>query len=134
MKVKPCSKICHECGFIKDGAKNTLYAETFDIVKNGVVFPCHMYLKAHSGSESFGTENLDEIKVCRGYVAYMKKHNLDVIETWKTDLQNFWFQELLSEITDEEMVDIYSPEELMLAHKGLREHIKLNNPIGGQHD
>lgn len=131
MKVKPCSKICHECGFIKAGAKDTLYAETFDILKNGVVFPCHMYLKARSGNESYGTENLNEIKVCRGYVAYVKKHNLDVIETWRADLQNFWFQELLSEITDEEVEDIYSTSKLIEAHKGLRENIKLNNPIGG---
>jgi len=134
MKVKPCSKICKECGFVKSGATDTLYAETFDIVKNGVVFPCHMYLKDHSGNESYGAENLTEIKVCRGYVTYMKKHNLAVIKTWDTKLQNFWFQELLDEITDEEMADVYYPEELIQAHKGLSTNIKLNNPIGGQHE
>ena len=132
LKVSPCSKICHECGFTKKGMKNTLYAEVFDIIQNGVVFPCHMYLKKHSGHESFGTENLQEIKVCRGYIAYMKKHKLDVIETWNTDLQYFWFQNLLNEISDEEMEDIYSPDELIEAHEGLKKMIKLGNTLGSK--
>ena len=131
-KIKPCSKICNECGFTKNGTKNTLYAEAFDIIQNGVVFPCHMYLKAHSGSESYGAENLDEVKVCRGYVAYMKKHNLGVIETWDSRLQYFWFQNLLNDIRDEELEDIYSPEELIEAHEGLKKMIKLGNTIGGK--
>jgi len=134
MKVKPCSKICQECGFIKSGAKNTLYAETFDIVQSGVVFPCHMYLKSQTGNESYGTENLKEIKVCRGYIAYMKKHNLDLIETWESNKQYFWFQNLLNEITDEDLKDIYSPDELIEAHKGLKEHIYLCNTIGKIND
>jgi len=129
-KISPCSKICSECGFTKKGTKNTLYAEAFDIIENGMVFPCHMYLKAHSGNESYGTENLNEVKVCRGYIAYMKKHKLDVIKTFNTNLQHFWFNHLLKEIEDDELVDIYSPKELIEAHVGLQKMIKLGNTIG----
>jgi hypothetical protein len=132
MKVAPCTAICNECGFSKKGTVNTLYAEAFDIIQTGKIFPCHLYLKQQTGSESYGTELLNEIKVCRGYVAFMKKHHQDTINSWDEKLQQFWQENLLSCITEKDMQDIYTPEELIQAHKGLAEYIKLNNPIGGQ--
>ncbi len=63
-----CNKICKECAF-NGSTKDTLYAEFYTIMKQGILFPCHLYLKSQTGNESYGTETLKEVKVCRGYVA-----------------------------------------------------------------
>ena len=124
MKISVCNKICTECGFSKHGSKNTLYAEAFDIMKTGTLFPCHMYLRSISGSESHGTEHLTEVKVCRGYVSYQflyGKIPANTVQTW-----NY----LMSQLNESDMEDIYTPDELIANHEGLREFIQLNNPLG----
>lgn len=126
MKIKPCNKICDECAF-NGSTKDTLYAETFDIINNGIVFPCHMYLKSKTGYEHLGSETLDEIQVCRGYVAFMKKYNQDVIETLTAEKQHIWFQDLFNEIDDDELDEILSLNKLIENHKGLKERIYLGN-------
>ena len=126
MKIKPCNKICDECAF-NGSTKDTLYAETFDIINNGIVFPCHMYLKSKTGYEHLGSETLDEKQVCRGYVAFMKKYNQDVIETLTAEKQHIWFQDLFNEIDDDELHEILSLNKLIENHKGLKERIYLGN-------
>lgn len=96
-------------------------------MKEGVIFPCHMYLKSKTGSESYGTETLNEIQVCRGYVAFAKKYNLvSAIDSNYPSRVKLW-KELLSEIKDEELDDILCLQELKDNHIGLRDKIYLGN-------
>ncbi|MGB1226437.1 MAG: hypothetical protein ACPG9K_00985 [Poseidonibacter sp.] len=121
MKIGLCNKICKECGFIKKGTKDTLYAEAKEMFQNGAIFPCHLYLKSQTGSENIGTEKLKEIKVCRGYVSYVSLHHPEIIahnDTWKS---------LFDELNPEDFLDIYEPEELEENHIGLKENIFLGN-------
>ena len=125
-KISVCSKICPECGF-NGSTTDTLYAEFYNIVKQGTLFPCHMYLKAHTGNESYGTETLKEIKVCRGYVAFVKKYGLiSGIASNYPFMVRYW-QPLLNKIRDDELDDILSLDQLKEIHKGLRENIYLGN-------
>lgn len=125
-KITVCSKICSTCAF-NGSTKNTLYAEFFTIMKEGFVFPCHKYLKSKTGNESYGTETLDEIQVCRGYVAFVKKYNLvSAIHSEYPSRVKLW-KELLSEIKDEELVNILSLQELKDNHNGLKNKIYLGN-------
>lgn len=119
MKILPCKKICHECGFSKLGTKNTLYAESFEIIERGIIFPCHMYLKAHTGSENKGVEQLNEIHVCRGYVAYMKLYHNDI------QLDNGLWTDLFDKLDERDLIHIYTPDELLENHKALRDNIYL---------
>jgi len=121
MKVNCCEKICVECGFSKKGTTETLYADSIDIMNNGSLFPCHMYLKSQTGSENTGTETLEEIKVCRGYVAYMK------INRPELSLFTPIWDKLFNEIRVDELEEIYSPSELIQNHHGLRNGIYLRN-------
>ena len=125
-KISVCSKICNECGFT-GSTTDTLYAEFYNIVKQGTLFPCHMYLKAHTGNESYGTETLKEVKVCRGYVAFVKKYGLisGIARNYPTQVK-YW-QPLLKEIRDDELNDILSLDQLKSIHKGLREGIYIGN-------
>ena len=125
-KVEVCKKICNECGFT-GATSDTLYADFYNILKRGVVFPCHKYLKSQTGSESYGVEKLATIKVCRGYVAFVKKYNaISAIASNYPSLVPVW-KELLEDIQDEELDSILSLEQLKDHHKGLREDIYLNN-------
>ena len=125
-KIEVCKKICNECGF--SGATNdTLYADFYDILKRGVLFPCHKYLKSQTGSESYGVEKLTTVKVCRGYVAFVKKYGvINAIASNYPSLVPVW-KELLDDIQDEELDTILSLEQLKDHHRGLREDIYLNN-------
>lgn len=125
-KISVCSKICNECGFT-GATKDTLYADFYDILKRGVVFPCHKYLKSQTGSESYGVEKLTTVRVCRGYVAFVKKYGvINAIASNYPSLVPIW-KELLDDIQDEELDTILSLEQLKDHHKGLREDIYLNN-------
>ena len=125
-KITVCSKICNECGF-NGSTTDTLYAEFYNIVKQGTLFPCHMYLKSKTGNESYGTETLKEIKVCRGYVAFVKKWGLIAgIASNYPHVVPYW-QPLLKEIRDDELDQILSLDQLKEKHKGLRENIYLGN-------
>jgi hypothetical protein len=78
MKIETC-KLCNECGFLRGGIKGTLKPELglFDIIENQILFPCHLQLKAVTGSENQGVEIYAEetntFKVCYGYVASLHK-------------------------------------------------------------
>lgn len=125
-KISVCSKICNECGF-NGSTTDTLYAEFYNIVKQGTLFPCHKYLKSQTGNESYGTETLKEIKVCRGYVAFVKKFGIiaGIARNYPTQVK-YW-QPLLKEIRDDELDQILSFSQLKNIHKGLRENIYLGN-------
>lgn len=125
-KITVCSKICNECAF-NGSTKDTLYAEAFNIINKGIVFPCHKYLKSKTGNESYGVETLDEVKVCRGYVAFIKKYYLHKVENWRADIQYIWFQNLLNKIDDLELDEILNLDELIENHIGLRDKIYLGN-------
>ena len=125
-KIEVCKKICNECGF-NGSTTDTLYADFYDILKRGVVFPCHKYLKSQTGSESYGVEKLTTVKVCRGYVAFVKKYGvISAIASNYPSLVPIW-KELLDDIQDEELDTILSLEQLKDHHIGLREYIYLNN-------
>lgn len=122
--IKPCNKICKECGFIKGGATDTLYAETAEMVHQGILFPCHMELKAISGDESYGVEQMDDVRVCRGYVAFMRLNYPDL-----ANLSVVW-KDMMNEITNEELAITYTTNGLIANHKPLREGIRLGNNEG----
>lgn len=122
-KIVICKKMCKECAF-NGNTENTLYAETFDIIDKNKVFPCHTYLKQKTGSENLGVETLDTVRVCRGYVAFMQKNNL--INPDNPFLAQIW-KELVSELEVEDLNDILTLEELIEAHDGLKNNIKLGN-------
>ena len=125
-KIEVCKKICNECGFT-GSTSDTLYADFYDILKRGVVFPCHKYLCSQTGSESYGVEKLTTVKVCRGYVAFVKKYGvINMIASNYPSLVPVW-KDLLDDIQDEELDTILSLEQLKKHHKGLREDIYLNN-------
>ena len=120
MKITTCDKICNECAF-NGNSKDTLYAEVFDIIDKKAIFPCHKYLKSKTGYEHLGTETLDEVKVCRGYVAFIMKYY------WlQTTHLRHWF-DLFNEIKIEELEEILDIDELIKNHKGMRERIYLGN-------
>lgn len=125
-KIEVCKKICNECGF-NGSTRDTLYADFYDILKRGVLFPCHKYLHSQTGSESYGVEKLTTVKVCRGYVAFVKKYNLiSAIASNYPSAVPVW-KELLDDIQDEELQEIYSLNELKDNHIGLRDNIYINN-------
>lgn len=126
--ISLCPKICSECGFTTDGTTDTLYAEAFDIIRMGTLFPCHMYLKSITGSESYGTEHLTDVKVCRGYVSYMYLH-----APYPQYLPAIW-KDLFNQLDMFDIDRIHTPESLVASHIGLREHIALNNPLGSTPD
>lgn len=76
-EIKPCDEVCSECGFLNDSVPGVLQEELglAEIVRDGVIFPCHLQLKAVTGSENTGVEEYaahkDKFKVCRGYVESM---------------------------------------------------------------
>lgn len=122
--IKTCNKICGECGFTKDGTTDTLYNEAFDIIKDAIVFPCHLYLKSKTGSENQGTETLNEIHVCRGYVAFMFKNNKDILINQRGLKHSLWV-DLIGEILHDDLSNICTHEELYARHIGLREKINM---------
>ena len=124
MNVKCCSKICNSCGFLKGGIQNTLYAEAVEMMIEHHIFPCHLYLKAHTGSESYGTETLKDVEVCRGYVAFTKFY----LNPYLGLFSKAW-DKLFEEIKPEEIDLIYNPKELYQNHKALREGTYLGNKI-----
>lgn len=127
-KIEVCKKICNECGF-SGSTSDTLYADFYDILKRGVLFPCHKYLQSQTGSESYGVEKLTTIKVCRGYVAFVRKYGVIAgIASNYPSLVPVW-KELLDDIQDEELDTILSLDQLKEKHKGLRENIYLNNSV-----
>ena len=75
--IKPCDEVCHECGFLNDSQVGVLKESMglIDIIEKGIIFPCHLKLKAVTGSENTGTEiyaeTKDTFQVCRGYVESM---------------------------------------------------------------
>ena len=124
-KIEVCKKICNACGFT-GSTSDTLYADFYDILKRGVVFPCHKYLQSQTGSESYGVEKLTTVKVCRGYVAFVKKYGvINAIASNYPSLVPIW-KELLDDIQDEELDTILSLEQLKDHHRGIREDIYLN--------
>ena len=72
--IKPCDEVCHECGFLNDSQVGVLKESLGlrEIIEEGVLFPCHLQLKAVTGSENTGVEIYAEekniFKVCRGLV------------------------------------------------------------------
>lgn len=120
MKITSCKKICSTCA-LNGNSKDTLYAETYEIINQGKIFPCHEYLKSKTGCEYFGTESLQEIKVCRGYVAYMKLNRPELAM-----FTTIW-EYLFNKIDVSELEDILSMKELEQNHKGLRDKIYLGN-------
>ena len=125
-KISICSKICNECGFT-GATKDTLYAEFYNIIKQGILFPCHMYLKSKTGNESYGTETLKEVKVCRGYVAFVKKYNLISAIASNYPSQVKYWKPLLEEIQEEELTNILSLDQLKDNHIALRKGVYLGN-------
>ena len=119
--IKPCKSICNECGFILDGTKDTLYAEAFNIIDKGIVFPCHMYLKSKTGCEYLGAETLSEIQVCRGYINYMFINHQEIA------IRSSIWSKLFEEVSEDDRSNIYSPDELIDNHIGLRKRIYLGN-------
>lgn len=125
-KITVCNKVCSTCGF-NGSTRDTLYADFCDILKRGAVFPCHKYLHSQTGSESYGVEKLTTVKVCRGYVAFVKKYGvINMIASNYPSLVPVW-KELLKEIRDDELDQILSFSQLKKIHKGLRENIYLGN-------
>lgn len=118
--IEVCKQPCSECGFTKDGTRNTLYAEAISMIANGTVFPCHMYLKSITGSENEGVEKLTHVKVCKGYVAFIKKNFPGIIETYRETHQYVWNQDLLPQITDKDMENILTVDELIERHQALK--------------
>lgn len=126
MKISVCKTICNECGF-NGSTTDTLYAEFYNIVKQGTLFPCHKYLKSQTGNESYGTETLKEVKVCRGYVAFVKKYNLiSGIASNYPSIVKYW-KPLLEEIQEKELSSILSLDQLRDNHIALREGVYLGN-------
>ena len=124
--ITVCKKICKECAF-NGSTKDTLYANTFNIIKEGIVFPCHMYLKSQTGNESYGVETLKEVKICRGYVAFMKKYGLvSAIASNYPNRVALW-KELMSEIDDSELDEILSPAELIANNIHMRTNVYISN-------
>lgn len=72
--IEPCEEVCSECGFLNDSEVGVLKESLglSEIIEKGVIFPCHLQLKAVTGSENTGTElyaeKKDTFKVCRGLV------------------------------------------------------------------
>lgn len=120
LNITVCNKVCSTCAF-NGSTKDTLYAEAFNIIDKGILFPCHMYLKSKTGCEYLGTETLDEVQVCRGYVAFQLKYH------WLQRTDNMHWFHLFNEIEIEELDEILSLEELINNNIGLRERIYLGN-------
>jgi len=114
MKISICKKTCNKCGFSRKGTKNTLYKEILHYISQGKVFPCHLELKKVTGSENSGVSKLKEVKICRGYVGFIKK-NLD--NTTFNPILVEYLSDFMDQINDEELEDIYSKEELYEAHQ-----------------
>ncbi len=81
--IKPCNELCYECGFFNDSQVGVLKESLglVEYIEKGIVFPCHLQLKAVTGCENKGVEDyaekVNEVLVCRGYVESMfisKKH------------------------------------------------------------
>jgi D-lyxose ketol-isomerase len=123
MKISICNKICDECAF-NSNTKDTLYAETFSILENNQIFPCHKFLRSQTGSMNQGTEKLELVKVCRGYVAFVKKNNL--IHSTNPQVLNIW-DDLLSKVDSKELDNILTMEELIENHEGLKNKVYLGN-------
>lgn len=123
MKISICNKICNECAF-NSNTKDTLYAETFSILENNQIFPCHKFLKSQTGSMNQGTKTLNLIKVCRGYVSFVKKNQL--IHTTNPQLKAIW-DDLLSKVDSNELDNILTMDELIENHEGLKNNIYLGN-------
>ena len=72
--IQPCDEVCHECGFLNDSQVGVLKESLGlkEIIDSGVIFPCHLQLKAVTGSENTGVEiyaeEKDTFKVCRGLI------------------------------------------------------------------
>ncbi len=75
--IIPCEEVCHECGFLNDSQVGVLKESLglLNIIDKGIVFPCHLQLKAVTGSENTGVEQYaeqkDTFKICRGYIESM---------------------------------------------------------------
>jgi len=125
MKINCCNKICDECAF-NGNTENTLYAETYNIINNFILFPCHKYLKSKTGCEYLGAETLNEIKVCRGYVSFMKKYHINDLKSIDVNSQLIWI-DLFNEIRDYELKDILDLKTLESKHIALRDKIYIGN-------
>jgi hypothetical protein len=82
-----------------------------------------MELKAVSGDMSRGVEQLDEVRVCRGYVAFMK------VNKPRHRAHPIWAK-LFNEINDGELDRICNWTELKENHQALRDGIRLGNNEG----
>ena len=73
-EVRPCDEVCNECGFLNDSQVGVLKESLglTEIIEKGVLFPCHLQLKAVTGCENTGVEQYieekDIFKVCRGLI------------------------------------------------------------------
>jgi hypothetical protein len=81
-KISPCKEVCSTCGFLNDSQVGVLKEELglTTIIKEGIIFPCHLQLKAVTEFENLGTEvyaeEVDVFRVCRGLVESSFKSNL----------------------------------------------------------
>ena len=87
-EIEPCEEVCHECGFLNDSQIGVLKKDLglLDIIEQGILFPCHLQLKAVTGSENTGVEEYAEkkdiFKVCRGFVEamYIQDSEADAVQ------------------------------------------------------
>jgi hypothetical protein len=103
MKIIPCEKRCSECGFSKNAIKGTLQKEIIDCVNTQTIFPCHMELRKVTGSVNEGVElyaeSQDVFRVCRGYIASMRKSGVQP----RYELLRELFEEVSTDNEDEIM-------------------------------
>ncbi len=87
-EIEPCEEVCPECGFLNDSQVGVLKKDLglLDIIEQGILFPCHLQLKAVTGSENTGVkiyaEKKNIFKVCRGFVEamYIQDSEADAVQ------------------------------------------------------
>jgi hypothetical protein len=115
MNIEPCKSVCHECGFLQGSQKGVLTPDVVHFVKTGTLFPCHLQLKAVTGSENQGIEiyvqTQETIKICRGYVISMYKSGIP-------PKHKLWAK-LYNDIKSDDMSSIMSIPEALNYHERL---------------
>ena len=74
---------------------------------------------------SQGTETLNEIHVCRGYVAFMAKNYAFTVSSSEIGAKRKIWDKLFSEIEPSELDNICSLDELENRHIGLRDKVNM---------
>ena len=93
--IQPCDEVCHECGFLNDSQVGVLKESLGlqNIIDKGIIFPCHLQLKAVTGYENKGVEiyaeTKDTFKVCRGLI---EASFISGLHTDKPEWNNLYMQ------------------------------------------